>query len=558
MDETTELQIFIDGENSRVNASIPKDFFTVKAMIQIIVRAMDVFYSQHYKGDDDNNSIFYEMGYIKALNYLIGPAINEVGWITTVVDDKLWNWANTFIIHCGKIALVERFQLYLKAGITRLSHIPEERAFHFTYISEDVDIENIDRKAADWYKKLLNDGFSKPNIDALLKEFGPIQNKLFSIVQPWLGHMIQYQYSDSDIDDYYQKLAYYRSASMFNQDLFPFESTFNGIPYAIFRDFAELNMAVSMKHKDFCEALIKKNETTNLPDIISLFCSRTETIQNAAGFLKLPVEVVKVLVDSLTLNLENKEYHVNREVSPAAPFIKIGADSLIQSSFGCEGNPYYFMNNELKRAFPNDYFKAVNEREQYFREQLYYIFDDNKYMKVNKSVIIKINRIHTDIDAAILNKFTGTLALFQLKWQDPFGKSMKQRNSRMKNFYPKTVEWIDKISAWIDQNDQRLVLSSLGFDRVSAYSKILLFVVNRNAAHFSGLGADKRVAWCTWYQVLNANSKIPASFIDDLDYLYNILTEEKVVAGEPHEQDEFGFSLSDIQIILKTARPDGV
>ena len=553
MNDQSKLEFFIKSENDKVENSLPKDFMTLKALIQIIVRAMDIFYSQSYKEDDENNTMYYELGHIKALNFLIGPAIEQPGWITTPVDANLWDWANSFIVHCGKIALIERLLLYQKAGITNLIYTQNDNLFEFRYISRNVDIEKIDRNAAKWYKQVMNDGFSKPNLDALLSQFDTIELKLSKIVKVWNNHMIQYQYDDVEIDYYYQKLAFFRSSSMLNQDLFPPNSLFNGIPYEKFISFAELNMAISMKHKDFCMALIKKESAIKLPDIITLFCSKSETIKNTSIYLNITLLDAEILVNSLILDLENKEYHINREVSPSAPFIQIGTDSLMMSSFGCEGNPYYFLNNELKRTFETNYFKAVNEREAYFRDQLYYIFDNEKYVKVNKSIVIKIKGLHTDIDGALLNISTGTLALFQLKWQDPFGKSMKQRNSRIKNFFSKTVEWIDKIFIWINTNDEKTILSSLGINSIYKINKVHIFVVNRNAARFSGQIHDERVAWCSWYQLLNFNSKIPLTEIDDLDYLYNLLTQKDETPPEIWKQESYSFNLSDHNFILKSA-----
>jgi len=48
----------------------------------------------------------------------------------------------------------------------------------------------------------------------------------------------------------------------------------------------------------------------------------------------------------------------------------------------------------------------------------------------------------------------GTVAkIFQLKWQEMYGASMKERYSRINNLYPKVVEWIDKVESWINESD---------------------------------------------------------------------------------------------------------
>ena len=55
--------------------------------------------------------------------------------------------------------------------------------------------------------------------------------------------------------------------------------------------------------------------------------------------------------------------------------------------------------------------------------------------------------VATDIDAAVFDTTTGTLGLFQLKWQDPFGTSMRRRNSKMMNFLEETNQWVSTVSS---------------------------------------------------------------------------------------------------------------
>lgn len=62
----------------------------------------------------------------------------------------------------------------------------------------------------------------------------------------------------------------------------------------------------------------------------------------------------------------------------------------------------------------------MNQREAVFRTQLYTVFDDPRFSCVQHPVIIKEkNKTLTDIDAVVIDKKTGEIALFQLKWQDP-------------------------------------------------------------------------------------------------------------------------------------------
>jgi hypothetical protein len=56
----------------------------------------------------------------------------------------------------------------------------------------------------------------------------------------------------------------------------------------------------------------------------------------------------------------------------------------------------------------------------------------------------------TDIDAAVLDRTTGDLALFQLKWQDFRGATTRQTISRAKNFVGQVQKWAENTTTWID------------------------------------------------------------------------------------------------------------
>ena len=112
--------------------------------------------------------------------------------------------------------------------------------------------------------------------------------------------------------------------------------------------------------------------------------------------------------------------------------------------------------------------------------------------------------VATDIDAAVFDTTTGTLGLFQLKWQDPFGTSMRKRNSKMMNFFEETNRWVSTVSSILLENPRALdhLLGERAV-RIHDTKRIHLFVIGRHFSHFSGgTYRDSRAAWGTWPQVL--------------------------------------------------------
>ena len=82
---------------------------------------------------------------------------------------------------------------------------------------------------------------------------------------------------------------------------------------------------------------------------------------------------------------------------------------------------------ELYRRYRKDWDHAVDGREEHFRKELYDLFPTRRFAKAEKPLNLRNEGVvATDIDAAVFDSTTRTLGLFQLKWQDPFGTSMRK------------------------------------------------------------------------------------------------------------------------------------
>ena len=143
---------------------------------------------------------------------------------------------------------------------------------------------------------------------------------------------------------------------------------------------------------------------------------------------------------------------------------------------------------ELYRRYRKDWDRAVDGREEHFRKELNDLFSAERFAKAEKPLKLRNKgRVATDIDAALFDKATGTLGLFQLKWQDPFGTSMRKRNSKMMNFLEETDQWVSTVSSILRETPE--VLNHLLGDRtvrIKDTKKIHLFVIGRHFSHFSG------------------------------------------------------------------------
>lgn len=157
----------------------------------------------------------------------------------------------------------------------------------------------------------------------------------------------------------------------------------------------------------------------------------------------------------MTINEANIVAHRTDDKEFSPPFIKVGKRFVLRSIKGCLRSSVYFLQSELKSRYPKDYFKWINERESFFRKQLYDLFDSERVVRIERNIEINSNKIRTDIDAVLFDKKTKSLGLFQLKWQDKYSSDLVARRSRISNFYPKAIEWVDKMDNWVSLNNSK-------------------------------------------------------------------------------------------------------
>ena len=156
-----------------------------------------------------------------------------------------------------------------------------------------------------------------------------------------------------------------------------------------------------------------------------------------------------------------------------------------------------------------DWDSAVSERERYFRTHIRNRFNPPRFLVPERGFMLRRrDGSHlTDVDAAILDRQTGTLALVQLKWPDIFGLSPKERESRRRNLL-NANEWVERVHSWINGRSAAEVGKALGNGLDASAGSPLLVVMPRYNARFAlNTGLDDRAAWVSWPEVVRLRSE---------------------------------------------------
>jgi len=203
------------------------------------------------------------------------------------------------------------------------------------------------------------------------------------------------------------------------------------------------------------------------------------------------------------LNIENaRRLCINGHTVP--PLIRTSSEQFLKPVAGFLDEPFQFMLRNLRVHYRADWDRAVNDRELLFRDELFQLFPQDWLVKVSRSVkLMNGNKVLTDIDAVVLDPKNGIVGLFQLKWQDPFGHSMRERSARMQNFQIGANSWIVAVKDFLANTTDKEVNRVFGWPGSMQRLECRLFIVGRYFAHFSGdTKSDESAAWAVWPQLM--------------------------------------------------------
>ncbi len=176
--------------------------------------------------------------------------------------------------------------------------------------------------------------------------------------------------------------------------------------------------------------------------------------------------------------------------------IRLDAGRVVPSACGLLGESLIFLARELRRRHAREYHNSAHLREGVFRQDLYRLFGDRRFVLSAGRVELKRGgEARTDLDALAFDRKAGTLGVFELKAQDPFARSVEER--QRDNFFHANRQ-VSAILEWVQRHGPDDLLAR--FDERAAkrfhVRKVYVFVLGRYLAQFAdGPKPDPRAAW---------------------------------------------------------------
>ena len=477
-----------------------------------LVRAIDYYFvyvlgldeKMREEEIDSERWDLYRHGQTKAVSLFVDHSSIQPGPSLTRSTPVHQRWADAIIQCCGRLSICEMILNLHRYGSVELS-MPSPKAIHATVRERELGIEPLEAEefrifsdmAAEIDQHIRYQLLAiRPGVKALM---GPL-------VSPWEEHFIQYD-TIPEIDSYFHGQGHLWARAHYEpaQGAFSSQATFGGLPFELYQKAVVQVIAWALKHIAFCGLLLSRHKDLDIRNVLTVTTDEALLRTHLSAGLDITESEARQVLDTLKLTPQNLHAHPPESGVDIAPFLNINSSGVVYSIAGALGSPLHFMLAELNRQYPKDWDRAVNGREELFREELYRLFPTQRFAKAEKSLKLKHEgAVATDIDAAVLDTSTGTLGLFQLKWQDPFGASMRKRNSKMMNFLDEANRWISVVGSILSHNPRALDhLIGEGAGGIHDTKRILLFVVGRHFSHFSGgVYRDSRAAWGTWPQML--------------------------------------------------------
>jgi hypothetical protein len=513
MNVRDEIQTKLAAYRSRLKQSFGHPEYRA-ALLQLL-RCVDLQtvagFSRFYAGlepDESENTPkiknLYGWGLNEALSLFWGEHVHQPGIPIFQTRQEENDWGESLLQCSARIRLIEQALEMERVQLAKISRVSED-IFECVYSESASGVEKLEKQDLDIFNVLLGRHYKREGAwDKLEARRPEIIKRMRSLVHPWREHYICYD-AVPEVDDFYHDLSFLVARTRLGFDCFPTQAMFGGLPFGKYIECVRVLMGFAFKHMDFCLLLCGQHPKIQPIDIISVPCVWVDAVRYMSYALNVPESEAEQLLLATTLTPENAQHHLRIPAGPLACQYMFGRGSAVRSITGCLENPFQFMLRELHRKFPIDWDKSVDDREAIFRDDIYRIFSSfNRVACFTDNVNINTSAGKTDIDALAVDVASKVVGVFQLKWQDLFASSMRERESKKANFL-KSNAWVEKVSRWLAEGKMPETLISLGLPKEVAtqIKKTRLFVIGRNFSHFSGdCPMDERAAWGTWPQIL--------------------------------------------------------
>jgi hypothetical protein len=467
-------------------------------------------------------------GFVPALSHFLDGDGDKPGVPNAPSNALSERWADSILTRLDVLAQAERLLGLYRAGLIECAAneasrivfqaspkagLPEQRDVAAGHWMGDMAVLHDD----DEYRDLRG---RWPRVRQLLRE------NVHRFGDNYMGYS-----AHPELDAYYERVAVLHGRRNVGLDTFEPMAEFGGIPFGAYGATATALVGFAYKHMHFATEAAALFPNLNPRNLITTWVPLAKKAEFIAGALDCEYSDAVNLLKPFVASAASVAPLATVFDAPAPFFIPVGQGYCASSVAAAIVAPYDLLLRRLKADFKDDWFRHVNARETTFREHLRWMLPVKRVHFADKPAVLKDGgKTTTDLDAVALVKATGTLGIFQLKWQELFGGDLRERRSRMSNLMEKANQWVDRVLGWIGSHGTDALLRLCGFpqETMGTVNSVRLFVLGRYHVNFSGgIEADRRAAWSTWpelVRLVDQRGSVPdpvLTLFDDMKAAHN-------------------------------------
>ncbi|QBR30817.1 MULTISPECIES: hypothetical protein [Pseudomonas] len=394
---------------------------------------------------------------------------------------------------------------------------PDGKEFIITLPPKLPDDEYYERELAEHYRRESIRHFNDTRHSIFEEDLeSDIEKILEELVFPFCTHFIGYG-GDSLLDHYFYSVAFGKLRTLEGYDTFNHATRFGGIQLQNYVIALNFTNSISIRHERFAEALVKKDPSIKLENILTISAETESFIKvlrdaiNIFGADNLDFEGVSIedtqrIFEVLSCSRKNTAL-LAKPGSPFPHLIQSTDQGFIRSLTGAGSNTMLLLLESLRYHYPKDYDKNQQSREKSMQTAIKRVLNDGfEGLEYLENIKIKMDgKVVTDIDLVVLEKTSGTVFLCQLKFQELYGDDLHSKQIRGKRLKEEATRWLASLNEWIEHVGEAGVRTSLrlpkGFPKLNLFRLII-------AKHYSyplkDLTRQKNTAHANWYHFFNS------------------------------------------------------
>ncbi len=522
MSAQVQLRQAIDRQQIRLRESVPADR---DGAIRTVLRGRDL--RLQTAGSDTLPDLvtgrrLADLGGNKALQVCFEATDGEVAAGPVTSGEGLDDWAKRFLDECARLVEAELVLAHCETGFMRMVE-GADGTLHAWIATKRAPTSWRERADIDWWA------------GSLARLYVPEPRALRTAGQGGTGGNPVEDARHGKAADAYLKMMGYQLG-------YPDDAVIGGCSIRMYRDVLGMLILWALQARDRGVATVSRSEQ--------------DVVATIAAALGVDPAVVALAVDAFTVDWEGAAYHAAVPGVAAAPLVRVAPDRVVWSVYGLTTEPLLFLARELRRRDARAYHNAAHLREGVFRQDIYALFPDKRFVTGTGRIELRreVGDVRTDVDAAVFDRKTGTLGLFELKSQDPFARSTAELVRQRDNVLYANRQ-ISGVLDWVKRHGADALLERVDARTAKRFrvQKVFPFVLGRYLAHFGdGPEPDRRAAWGTWPQVLRLldGEPVRATDANPIASLFSRLTKDVPLARPLREGPSREIGLGDARLFV--------